>query len=76
LHPTRVVMAGQEFFISHQMLFTVIDMMVCIAVTYTSSVQVCYMCTVSLKEINTVDDAVRRPMDIAALRFGLSTLHA
>jgi hypothetical protein len=75
LYPTGAVGAGKEFFIFHEMLFTVIDRKVCNAGTSTSSVQVCYICTVSPKEMNTFDDPVRRPKYITALRFGLSTLH-
>ena len=70
-----MVGAGQEFFICHEMLFTVIDRKVCNAVIYTLSVHVCYICTVSPKEMNTFDDTMRRPVDITAIRFGLSTLH-
>jgi hypothetical protein len=74
--PTRVVVTGQEFFVFHEMLFTMIDGKVCNAITSTSSAQVCYICRASPKEMNTVDGTVRRPVDITALRFDLSTLHA
>jgi hypothetical protein len=37
LHPTQVVMAGHEFFIFQEMLFTVMDRNVCNAVTSPSS---------------------------------------
>ena len=76
LLPTRVGVTGQEFFVFHEMLFTMIDGKVCNAITSTSSAQVCYICRASFKEMNTIDGTVKRQVDITSLRFGLSTLHA
>jgi hypothetical protein len=49
---------------------------VCNAITSTSSAQVCYICRASPKEMNTIDGTMRRPVDITALRFCSSKLHA
>jgi hypothetical protein len=59
LLPTQVVVAGQEVFVFHKMLFTMVDGKVCNAITSTSSAQVCYICAASPKEMNAIDDAVR-----------------
>jgi hypothetical protein len=72
LLPTRVVVAGQGIFVLNEM-FTMIDGKVCNAITSTSSAQVCYICRASPKEMNAIDGTVRRPVDLRALRFGLST---
>jgi hypothetical protein len=76
LLPTQVVMTGLEDFLIHEMVFPMIDWKVCNAITSSSSAQVCYVCAVSPKEMNAIYDTVTRPVDVTAVRFGLSTLHA
>jgi hypothetical protein len=71
-----VIVAGQEVFVFHEMLFTMTDGKVCNAITSTSSAQVCYVCAASPKEMNAIDDTVRRPVNTTAFKFGLSTLDA
>jgi hypothetical protein len=45
------------------------------AINSTSSTQVRYTCAAPPNEMNAIHDTVRRPVDITALRFDLSTLH-
>jgi hypothetical protein len=53
-----------------------IDGKVCEAVTSTSFAQVCYVCSAVPKQINRIEEIVKRDVDITTYRFGLSTLHA
>jgi hypothetical protein len=61
--------------VSHNMVLTLIDGKICNAVTSTSSAQVCYVCGAAPKQMNRIDEIVKRDVDITTYRFGLSTLH-
>jgi hypothetical protein len=57
------------------MVLTTTDGKICYAVTSTSSAQVCFVCGAAPKQINRIDEIVKRDVDIT-YRFVLSTLHA
>jgi hypothetical protein len=62
--------------VSHNMVLTMIDGKICNAVTSKSSAQICYVCGAAPKQMNPIDDIVKRDVDITTYRFRLSTLHA
>jgi hypothetical protein len=61
--------------VSHNMALTVIHGKICNAVTSTSG-YVCYVCGAAPKQMNRIDDIVKRVVDVTAYKFGLSALHA
>jgi hypothetical protein len=62
--------------VSHKMVLTMIDGKTCNAVTSPSSAQVYYVCGAAPRQINRIDEIVKRDVDITTYRFGLPTLHA
>jgi hypothetical protein len=76
---TTVITLEEEnsvLFVNHNMVLTMIDGKICNAVTSTPSAQVCYICSAAPKQMNHVDEIVKRGADITTYSFGLSTLHA
>jgi hypothetical protein len=62
--------------VSHNTVLTMIDGKICNAVTSTSSAQVCYLYGAAPKQMNLIDETVKRDVDITTYKFGLSILHA
>jgi hypothetical protein len=62
--------------VSHNMVLTMTDGKICNAVISTSSAQVCYVCGAAPKQMNRIDEIVKRDVDVTTYRFGLSTLRA
>lgn len=66
--------AGDNLFVKHKILFTMVDGKVCNAATNTKSTMRCYICDATATEFNNLSR--RKPTKKKHLRFGLSLLHA
>ena len=62
--------------VSYTMLLTMIDGKVCNALTSTASAQRCYLCGVTPKAMNNIDEIQQRATDANSFQFGISSLHA
>lgn len=60
--------------VKHTMLLTMVDAKVCNAATQTSSTMRCYICGATSKQFNDLNRKIN--VDVGALTFGLSILHA
>ena len=74
LSKTEIIAPGGIVKIKHTMLFTMIDGKVCNAATDTLSTMRCYICGQTSKDFNNLKDVSN--VNVEALQFGLSVLHA
>lgn len=65
---------GDDYFIKHKILFTMVDGKVCNSATHTKSTMRCYICDATTAEFN--DLTKKRPSKKENFKFGLSLLHA
>lgn len=65
---------GVSASVKHTMTLTMVDGKVCNAATQTTSTMRCYICGATSKQFN--DLSIKKDVDIEALSFGLSILHA
>lgn len=65
-----------EILINYYLALTMIDGKISNAATSTKSSQLCYVCKASPQEINLVDMALKKSVDIESFQFRISTLHA
>ena len=76
LLPTQATVSENVVSISHKLLLTMVDGKVCNAITCTKSSQRCLVCGATPKEMNNIDEVLKRTVDPTTFRFGLSVLHA
>lgn len=74
LENTKFSLEGKLYSVKHTMMLTMVDAKVCNAATETTSSMRCYICGATSKEFNNLNN--KRDVDVDALSFGLSTLHA
>ncbi|CAH2101214.1 unnamed protein product [Euphydryas editha] len=74
LQKTKILLEEKSYSVKHTMMLTMVDAKVCNAATQTTSTMRCYICGATSKEFN--DLTIKKDVDVDALSFGLSTLHA
>lgn len=74
LQHTKCSLESKSYSVKHTMALTMVDAKVCNAATETTSTMRCYICGATSKEFN--DLTIKKDVDVDALSFGLSTLHA
>lgn len=74
LQSTTVLLQDKSYLVKHTMMLTMVDAKVCNAATNTTSTMRCYICGATSKEFNNL--SIQKNVDVDALSFGLSTLHA
>lgn len=62
--------------VTSKLILTMVDGKVCNSVMDNKSSQKCYLCGLTPKFMNNIDEAVKAKVDKTAVNFGLSTLHA
>lgn len=77
LTPTKIILStGQEIFVQFSLFKTMVDGKVCNSLMNNSSSQACYICGVCPKDMNNLEEVMKRPVKENSYNFGLSTLHA
>lgn len=74
LQNTTFLLKDKSYILKHTMALTMVDAKVCNAATQTTSTMKCYICGATSKEFN--DLTIKKDVDVDALSFGLSVLHA
>lgn len=74
LENSQFIKDGLSANVKHTLKLTMVDAKVCNAATQTSSTMRCYICGATSKQFNNLN--IQLPIDIEALEFGLSILHA
>lgn len=74
LESTQFTQEGLTASVKHTMTLTMVDAKVCNAATETSSTMRCYICGATSKQFNDLN--IKMNVDVDALNFGLSVLHA
>ncbi|KAL4126307.1 hypothetical protein QTP88_010529 [Uroleucon formosanum] len=72
---TNLTIGDKELQINHKLIFSMVDGKVCNSMTETSS-QTCYICGVTPKNSNNIDELTNKKIKEDNLKFGLSSLHA
>ena len=75
LIPTKVFISGQEVVVDHVLKLTIIDGKTFGVISITST-QSCGICKATPKDMNKLEDILRRPADVSKYENGLSSLHA
>lgn len=75
LTPFETTIAGKKVSVTYNLSFTMIDTKVCNSLTNTSSAQRCYLCQLTSKNFNNIDEIINIPIVEEHLKFGLSSLH-
>lgn len=74
LHETKVTSADKTYSVKHKIVLTMVDAKVCNAATNTTSTMKCYICGLTSKNFNNLN--IKKDVNVEALDFGLSILHA
>lgn len=74
LENSQFINDGLSANVKHTLTLTMVDAKVCNAATQTSSTMRCYICGATSKQFNNLN--IKMPVDVEALDFGLSILHA
>lgn len=76
LVPTTVEISGKQVSIKHFLFKTMLDGKVANILTDNASSQSCYICGATPKHMNDIEAILKRPSNVNAFQYGLSTLHA
>lgn len=76
LKDTYIVIGNKEFFVKHNLLFTMLDGKTAQTLTATPSAAVCYICKAKPTEMNNLDKVLTKSGDSDACQLGISSLHA
>ena len=72
----KIKIGSKTISVNYQLCFTMVDGKVCNSMTNTTSALRCFICQVTSKKFNNIDEVFKSPIKEENLLFGISSLHA